>query len=411
MTTAEIITIGTEIVLGQIVDTNSRYIAETLTKNGINVLFTTSVRDDAELLRSALNIAKERAQLIITTGGLGPTENDITRETVSHLFNMPLIPSSESYTHKPQCTTTLHEGTMKLKSIPSGALVIPNDHGTAIGFAIIHNHTNIVCLPGVPREMHQMLNAYLKIYKAQHLTEEYCIVTRQFHTFGMPEFEINTLIKECAINRNLIKLMTLVRDGIVTVNALTSSLIKEDALRALDDVEIILRKVLGQAIFGTDDTSLEYSVSTLLKEKSTTLAVAESCTGGLVSDKLTNIPGISDYFLEGIVAYSNKAKINILHVPEDDIAAYGAVSAQVAEAMAKGIRKISGADIGIGITGIAGPGGGTDQKPVGLVYIAITGNNFLEVKKCLFHGARVSNKLFSANTALNMARLKLMNNC
>ncbi|MCF6150024.1 MAG: competence/damage-inducible protein A [Candidatus Kuenenia sp.] len=407
MTTAEIITIGTEIVLGQIVDTNTAYIAETLTKNGIHVLFTTSVRDDAELLKSALNIAKERVQLIITTGGLGPTENDITRETVSHLFNMPLIPSSEPYANIPQCADTLHESAMKLKSIPAGALVIPNEHGTAIGFALKHEQTDLVCLPGVPREMHQILSSYLKIYKAQHLAEEYRIVTRQFHTFGMPEFEINKLIKECDIHRNSIKTMTLVHDGIVTVNVSTSSLIKEDALQSLDTAEKTLRKILGQAIFGTDDTSLEHAVFELLKEKNATIAVAESCTGGLVSDKFTNIPGISDYFLEGIVAYSNKAKINILHVPEDYIKIHGAVSEQVAKSMAKGIRKISGATIGIGITGIAGPGGGSDQKPVGLVYIAIAGDNFTEVKKCRFHGARISNKHFAANTALNMTRLKL----
>ncbi|MBM4054636.1 MAG: competence/damage-inducible protein A [Planctomycetes bacterium] len=411
MTTAEIITIGTEIVLGHIVDTNSRYIAGMLTKNGIHVLFTTSVRDDAELLTSALTIAKERAQLIITTGGLGPTENDITRETVSRLFNMPLILSSDSYTNRPQCADTLYEGAMKLKSIPSGALIIPNEHGTAIGFAIIHNHTTIVCLPGVPGEMYQMLNSYLTLYKTQHPAEEYSIVTRQFHTFGLPEYKINTVIKECDINKKLIKIMTLVHDGIVTVNVATSSLIKEDALRALDAAETILRKALGQAIFGTDDANLEHAVFELLKEKSATIAVAESCTGGLVSDKLTNIPGISEYFLEGIVAYSNEAKIHILHVPEADITTHGAVSAQVAEAMAKGIRKISGANIGIGITGIAGPGGGSEQKPIGLVYIAVAGSNFIEVKKCQFRGTRMSNKLFSANTALNMARLKLMNNC
>ncbi|MCR4291488.1 MAG: competence/damage-inducible protein A [Candidatus Kuenenia sp.] len=409
MTTAEIIAIGTEIVLGQIADTNTRYIAEMLTKNGVHVLFATAVRDDAELLKSALNIAKDRVRLIITTGGLGPTENDLTREIVSDLFNMPLIPSGESYTNKPQCADTLHEGAKKMKSIPSGALIIPNDHGTATGFAIKYNETDIVCLPGVPGEMRQMLNSYLKIYKARHLTDDTCIATRQFHTFGMPEFETNKLIRESGVINDSIKIMTLVHDGIVTINAFTTSLIKEDSLQKLDAVEAALRKTLGPAVFGTDDTSLEYAVYELLREKNATLAVAESCTGGLVSDKLTNIPGISDYFLEGIVAYSNKAKVNILNVPESCIATHGAVSPQVAEAMAKGVRKVSEASIGIGITGIAGPGGGTDKKPVGLVYIAITGDNFTEVKKCLFHGARISNKHFSTNTALYMT-LRFLHN-
>ncbi|WP_347275794.1 nicotinamide-nucleotide amidohydrolase family protein, partial [Candidatus Kuenenia sp.] len=280
--------------------------------------------------------------------------------------------------------------------------IIPNDHGTATGFAIKYNETDIVCLPGVPGEMRQMLNSYLKIYKARHLTDDTCIATRQIHTFGMPEFEINKLTRESGVINDSIKIMTLVHDGIVTINAFTTSLIKEDALQKLDAAEAALRKTLGQAIFGTDDTSLEYAVYELLKQKNATLAVAESCTGGLISDKLTNIPGISDYFPEGIVAYSNKAKVTILDVPEACIATHGAVSPQVAEAMAKGVRRISEATIGIGITGIAGPGGGTDKKPVGLVYIAITGDNFTEVKKCQFHGARISNKHFSANTALYM---------
>ncbi|MBM2834101.1 MAG: CinA-like protein [Candidatus Brocadiaceae bacterium] len=452
MITAEIITIGTEIVLGQIVDTNTPYIAKNLSEKGIQVLFQTSVGDDKELLKSALKIARDRVNLIITTGGLGPTANDITREAVSEFFGIPLVPDKAAYAriqkylvnqhinkqdeYRKQVTVHPHlnlphqeggiqgdneyspplvggvrgggESLRKQAMIPEGAHVIHNDNGTAVGFALNRGNTEIVCLPGVPREMQSMLNKYLEIYTRKHNLEGRCTLLRDLHTFGISEPDVEAQMKVYIEREEQIKAMTLVHAGIVTINIIASATDRENAKNILDEAEQDIRKKLGHAVFGVGDETLEYTVATLLKKYHKTIAVAESCTGGLVSDKLTNIPGISEYFLEGVVAYSNKAKVEILGVSEDHIGKHGAVSPQVARAMAEGIKKRSSADIGVGITGIAGPAGATKEKPVGLVYIAVVMGDVAEVKECRFRGSRIDIKIFSANTALNMLRLKLI---
>jgi len=202
--------------------------------------------------------------------------------------------------------------------------------------------------------------------------------------------------------------MTLVHDGIVTINIRVTATTRDAAAKILDSAEQNIRKIFGHAVFGVGEETLEHAVTVLLKKYHKTIAVAESCTGGLVSDKLTNVPGISEFFLEGVVAYSNRAKVEILGVPEDLIGKHGAVSPQVARAMAEGIKKRPSADIGVGITGIAGPAGATKEKPVGLVYIAVIVDDVAEVKECRFRGSRIDIKNFSANTALNMIWLKLI---
>ena len=412
MTTAEIITIGTEIVTGQIIDTNAPYIARILNEKGIQVLFQTSVGDNKELIKSAMKIAMERVGLIITTGGLGPTANDMTRKTVSDVFNVPLVSDKGSYTHIQKYLGSLHvnisDGHKKQSMIPEGAYVIRNDNGTATGFAYRHGGTEIVCLPGVPREMQPMLNKYLEIYNSQHKSEEGCRLTRSLHTFGISEPAIDARLKGYAGREEQIKTMTLVHDGIVTVNITATVKTRESAIKLLDRIERDIRKQLGLAVFGMGDETLESAVAMLLKKCNKTIAVAESCTGGLVSDKFTNIPGISEYFLEGIVAYSNKAKVDILGVSDELIQKHGAVSEHVAIAMAEGVKGRSSADIGVGITGIAGPTGATKDKPVGLVYIVVIVDGNIEAKKCRFRGSRIDVKNYSANTALNMVRLKLM---
>ena len=452
MITAEIITIGTEIILGQIIDKNSPYIARKLSEKGIQVLFQTSVGDDKELLKSALRIARDRANLIITTGGLGPTANDITREAVSEFFDIPLVPDKEAYAriqkilrnqsinkqdeYSKQVTVHPHlnlphqgggiqgdnehspplvggvrgggESLRKQAMIPEGALAIHNDNGTAAGFALNRGNTEIVCLPGVPREMQSMLNKYLEIYTKKHNLEGRCTLSRDLHIFGISEPDVDSQMKAYTGREEPIKIMTLVHDGIVTINILVTAKTRENAIKLLDRIEQDIHKELGHAVFGVDDETLEYAVYRLLKKYHKTIAVAESCTGGLVSDKLTNITGISECFVEGVVAYSNKAKVEILGVPKSLIGKYGAVSPQVARAMAEGIKKRSSANIGVGITGIAGPTGATKEKPVGLVYIAVAVDNEVETKECRFKGSRIDIKTFSANTALNMMRLKLL---
>ncbi|MEP9410483.1 MAG: competence/damage-inducible protein A [Candidatus Brocadia sp.] len=413
MTTAEIITIGTEIITGQIEDTNAPYVAKSLTEKGIQVLFQTSVSDDKELLKSVLKIAKNRVDMIVTTGGLGPTANDITREAVSELFGVSLVYDEEACIRIQKYLGDQHrniqDSYMKQALIPEGAFVICNDNGTATGFVLQHNNKVIVCLPGVPREMQSMLNKYLQEYDLHRKPDEGYAVIKNLHTFGVSERFEEDILREYLKDKGQIKAMTLVHDGIVTINILATARDKENAEKILDRAEQDIRKKLGHAIFGAGDETLEHAVAILLKKCDKTIAVAESCTGGLVSDKLTNVPGISEFFLEGVVAYSNGAKIDLLRVPEELILKHGAVSSQVAQAMAEGIKKRASTNIGVGITGIAGPTGATKEKPVGLVYIAIAGDSFDEVKECRFNGSRIDIKNFSANTALNMIRLQLMN--
>lgn len=413
MITAEIITIGTEIMLGQIVDTNARCIAKILTGKGIQVLFQTSVGDDKELLKNALSLSRERVDLIITTGGLGPTVNDITREAIADLFSVTLVTDQEAQNRIQKYLMDRHVNMQdeykKQALIPEGARVLQNDNGTATGFVIRNDKKEIVCLPGVPREMQSMLDKYLKIYREQHTTDERCTLTRYLHAFGISERAVEDIVKDSLVKEGQMKAMTLVLDGIVTINILTTTIERGYAVKILDKVEQDIRNKCGHAVFGADDETIEYAVAILLHKSNKTVAVAESCTGGLVSDKLTNIPGISEFFLGGVVAYSNKMKVDILDVPEELILKHGAVSPQVAKAMAEGIQKRALSDIGVGITGIAGPAGETKEKPVGLVYIAAVGNGFAEVKECRFRGSRIDIKNFSANTALNMLRLKLIN--
>lgn len=413
MTTAEIITIGTEIMLGQIVDTNTRYISKILTENGIQVLFQTSIGDNKELLKTVLRIARDRVCLIITTGGLGPTANDITREAVSEFFGVPLVPDKEAYSRIQKCFGAQHSNVLdehkKQTLVPEGALVIYNHNGTATGFAFRHDDKEIVCFPGVPREMRPMLNKFLEIYLIRHRPEAGYLLTRNLRTFGISERTLEDIVKDNIENNKQIKTMTLVNDGVVTINILVTALKREDTLKILDRAEQDIRRKLGDAVFGVGDETLEYAVAVLLKKCKKTIAVAESCTGGLVSDKLTNIPGISEFFMEGVVAYSNKAKVDVLGIPEDLILKYGAVSPQIAKAMAEGVKKRASTNIGVGITGIAGPTGATAEKPVGLVYIAVVIDDLVEVKECRFRGSRIDIKNFSANTALNMIRLRLVN--
>lgn len=413
MIKAEIITIGTEIMLGQITNTNARDIAKTLTGKGIQVLCQTSVGDDKELLKNALSLVGKGVDIVIITGGLGPTVNDITREAIADFFNVTLVIDQEAQNriqkHLPDRHMKMQDEYKKQALIPEGARVLRNDNGTAPGFVMQGANKEIACLPGVPREMQSMLGKYLEIYTEQHKADVGCTLARHVHTFGISERAIEDIVKDSLVKEGQMKTMTLAHDGIVTIHTLTSTTEREHAVKILDKAEQDIRNKCGHAVFGAGDETLESSVAMLLKESNKTVAVAESCTGGLVSDKLTNIPGISEFFLGGVIAYSNKVKVDILDVPEELILKLGAVSPQVAMAMAEGIQKRVSSDIGVGITGIAGPTGETTGKPVGLVYIAAVGNGLTEVRECRFRGSRIDIKNFSANTALNMIRLKLIN--
>ncbi|HPZ06591.1 MAG TPA: competence/damage-inducible protein A, partial [Candidatus Eremiobacteraeota bacterium] len=406
---AEIISIGQELVLGEIIDTNGAYLAEKFTRVGIEVRYHTRVGDYKSDLTEALKIAVKRANLILCSGGLGPTEDDITRQVIAEFCNLPLILNEEALA---QIEAIFRERNLKMPEnnriqamIPEGATIIPNKSGTAAGFCLAYRGIEIIALPGVPSEMKKMFEKL--VYPELQSRSKNIIVKKLLNCFGISESALGQKIAHLMDTERNPFVGTRVRCGIISVRIQAKSRTKEEALSLISDTEKEIRSLLGTFIFGEGEERLEDVIFSKLAEKKMTLSTAESCTGGLIAHKLTNVSGISEYFLEGIVSYSNEAKIKLLHVPEELIVTYGAVSPQVAESMATGVRSLSGSDLSIGVTGIAGPTGGTAEKPVGLVYIAVSTLEKLQTEKFLFRGSREEIKERAANSALNILRLLL----
>ena len=383
---AEIISIGTEILLGHIVNTNAAYLSERLAESGIDVYYHTTVGDNPARLAQSLKQAVGRSDIVITSGGLGPTVDDITTGTVASLAGRPLVLNRSilkdlkkyfrirKYKFPPE--------NVRQAYIPEGAKWIANKIGTAPGLTIEYEGRIIICLPGPPRELEPMFERQIIPY-IRKMMGGWTIRSRTIKTTGLAESQVNGMVKD------LLNLKPPTTVGIyaklkeVDLKIMAKADDEKTADRAIRKVENKIRSRLKDYIFGCDDERLEDAVAKILFKKKLTIAVAESCTGGLVSDRLTDVSGSSKYFLMGIVAYSNLVKIARLGVNEKTLKKYGAVSRQVALEMAKGIRELAGSDIGIGITGIAGPTGGTKSKPVGLVYIALVKMGLTQDKRGL----------------------------
>jgi len=420
----EIVSIGNELIFGRIVDSNSAYLSRVLSDEGLSVIFHSVVGDNPEQMSSVISAALKRTDLVITTGGLGPTKDDLTRDVISGLFNIDLVFNAELWedikSRFAKRIIKMPDNNMVQAMIPAGAAVIPNNTGTAPGFYIESDNKRIISLPGVPSEMKLMVNEWVipqikeclsgtqtKSGDAVFKTGKFTLI-KDLKTYGLSESMLGNKIEHLmGPDKNpLIGTQASVNGIIVRLSAEADS--KPEASELINDLQLKIEDALGDSVFGCDDDCMEDAVYRLLKEKKKTIALAESCTGGLVGNLLTNVSGISEYFLEGVVTYSNKAKTDILRVPENMIIENGAVSHDVAAAMAKGVRELSSSDIGIGITGIAGPTGGSEEKPVGLVYIAVDINGEVEVKQNIFSGDRKSVKTRAAFTALNMLRLRLL---
>ncbi|MFO7295753.1 MAG: competence/damage-inducible protein A [Clostridia bacterium] len=407
---AEIIAVGSELLLGQIANTNAQYISQRLSSVGLNVYYHTVVGDNRKRLLSALEIACKRADIIITTGGLGPTMDDLTKETVAEFLGLELVlhqPSAQAireYFSKRGRTMT--ENNLKQAMFPKEAIVLPNDVGTAPGAIIERDGKTFIILPGPPYEMQPMFENHVIPYLTRK--EDQTIFSRILRIYGIGESAVEEMIKDLLENQSNPTIAPLASYGEVTLRLTVKCHRSQDPLELIKPVEDEIRRRLGEAVYGVDDDRLETVVAKLLKEKGLTLAVAESCTGGLISNMLTDVPGISENLLEACVTYSNQAKIKRLGVKPETLEAYGAVSPQTAQEMAEGILKTSGADIGLAVTGIAGPGGGSPEKPVGLAYIAIAAGNHVEVNRIYNQGNRKRIKLSTANTALDLLRRKLL---
>jgi nicotinamide-nucleotide amidase len=408
----EILTIGTELLLGQIVDTNASWIAERLAEAGIDVFFKTTVGDNWGRIEGALRQALQRAEVIITTGGLGPTEDDLTRDVVAAVLERPLRLDPAVLAHIEQRFAhrklPMPENNRKQAMVPEGAEVLPNPNGTAPGLFLKSDGRCVACLPGVPAEMKPLLTEQVipRIRESYGIRSR--IVSRVLRTCGISESKLDQAIGDYFREMRNPTIGVLARAGEIHVRLTCKGEDPAEITRILDDLEGKIRERLGHLIFGRDDEMLEALVGRLLRQRNATLAVAESCTGGLVASRLTDIPGSSDYFERGIVAYSIACKEQLLGVPQVLIRQHGAVSLEVARAMADGVRRQSGTTYGLATTGIAGPTGGTPEKPVGLVFIALACDGGDLVREYRFHGGRELIKYRASQMALELLRRHLL---
>ena len=410
---AEIISIGNEILSGKIIDTNANFIIKKLEEINFSVKHISAVGDDEDELVSLLQEACSRSEVIITTGGLGPTEDDLTFQSIARAFHRKLVKYPEAEQHMISILNRINldisESNLKQTYLPAGARCIINPHGTAPAMILEYNNRFIIALPGVPLEMkHLMTEAMIPFLRQQFPSLQYR-QSRIIRISGMGESAVNEKIKNFIHqNKKLnIGIYASPEDIQIQLNALAST--ARETTIILDRATTQLKSLLGDAVFGFDHQSLEEIIGILLRENKLSLAVAESCTGGMLGQMITSAPGSSDYFRGGIISYAGEIKEKLLGVHQEMMIQFGQVSEQVASAMAKGVRKICSSNIGISITGIAGPSGGSKEKPVGLVYIALADRQQAIAQKYQLHGNRQMIRLRASRRALNMLRLFLIN--
>jgi len=407
---AEIIAVGSELLTPLRQDTNSLYLTDKLNSLGIEVRFKTIVGDDRPRLADAFSTALKRSGLIILTGGLGPTEDDLTREAVSEALGRPLreIPEirRQIETRYKRLNREMPPNNLRQAMAPEGADWLENPNGTAPGIWIEQAETTILLLPGPPWELQAMFDSVCMSRLARFAGHER-IRTRVYKIVGLPESEVDGRIAPLYLpyqNPTTTILSTL---GSIEVHLRARGPGEQEADALLDELGDKIELALGDHVFSTRGENLEEVVAMYLIMKQQTLAAAESCTGGLLSERLTSVPGSSNFFLGGVVCYSNELKTKLAGVPPIMIEQYGAVSREVAQALAEGIRIRTGTSIGIGITGIAGPGGGTPEKPVGVVFVALADVRGTLIRKFQFPGDRQRIRFWAAQMALEMVRRRV----
>nr|WP_325297856.1 competence/damage-inducible protein A [uncultured Dysosmobacter sp.] len=372
--TAEIIAVGTELLLGNIVNTNARDISQALSAVGVNVFWHTVVGDNPQRLKEALDIARRRADIIITTGGLGPTYDDLTKQTICEAFGKPLVLHPDILeTIRVYFEKNVH---MKMPSnnvqqaeLPKGCTVFDNSVGTAPGCAFEADGVHVLMLPGPPFEMLTMLKNHVVPY-LRRLSSE-VIVSHDIMTFGLGESPMEELLREKMSHMENPSLATYAKPSEVRLRATAKAASQEEAEAMLAPVVKEVTDFLGDYVYGVDVPGLENACMALLKERGLTFATAESCTGGRVAERITALPGASAVYRGGVVSYWTGVKADVLGVPAEMLDTYGAVSEQTAKAMAQGARRITGADIAVSVTGVAGPDPDERGVPVGIVYIGL----------------------------------------
>ncbi|EGO62106.1 competence/damage-inducible protein A [Acetonema longum] len=404
----ELISTGTEILLGQILNKNAQYLAQRLNALGFSVLFQSTVGDNRERMTQVVNTALGRAGLVITTGGLGPTQGDITKEVCASVLGLPLVLDSHSVERIEaffaRRSLSMPQSNLRQAMMPQGAFVLDNERGTAPGVIMEHMGKIIIDLPGPPHEMEWMFENGVVPYLKNRFGEQGAILSKVLRTFGIGESALEEKIMDLIRRQTNPTLALLARDGEIHVRITAKASSDVQAKELIAGLESQIRSRINEFIYGCDDENLEVVVGNLLTETNQTLSLAESCTGGLVTSRLTDIPGSSGYIVGSVVAYSNEVKQGFLDIPDSVLRDFGAVSPETALYMAKQIRSKFASHIGIGITGIAGPGGGTEQKPVGLVYIAVDGSKGPIVHRNIFTGSRMNIKQRTSHAALDHLR-------
>ena len=409
--TAEIIAIGSELLAPDRTDTNSLWLTEKLNRLGIEVKLKTIVGDDDSRLEEAIKDAARRSRVVITTGGLGPTEDDITRKVTARALGKRLLLDENVLAEIRQkfqgFGVTMPERNSRQAMVIEDAEVLPNPNGTAPGLFMDHNGTAIFLLPGPPREMRPMFENHVNP-RLSSRAGSLKVVRRMMRVAGLGESAVDEKIAPIYTQYENPQTTILFNQSEIEIHLTAHGRTENDAEALLDRLSEQIEERLGNSVFSFAGETMEEVVGLKLAVGGYTLAVAESCTGGLLAQRLTDVPGSSKYFIEGVIAYANEAKIKTLGVEPILLLEHGAVSAPVAEAMAEGIKKRAQTDFGLAVTGIAGPGGGTEEKPVGLVYIALASEGKTEHRKLNLPGDRHLIRWRASQAALDLLRRRLI---
>lgn len=406
---AEIISIGTELLLGDIVNSNAQFLGQELAALGIEMYYQQVVGDNEERILHAFKEAYNRCDIIITTGGLGPTDDDLTKEMAAKYFNKRLFEDKESLENlqeyfkfrKRKMTTN----NLKQALIPEGATAIKNNNGTAPGVIIEENNKIMIILPGPPKEMKPMFEEDIKPYLKSK--SDSVIISKMIKILGIGESAVAETVKDLMESQSNPTIAPYAKEIGVILRITAKAENEAAALKLIEPLEIEIKNRLGENVYATEDISIEDVVAKLLIENKYTVSTAESCTGGMIASTLINYPGISEVFMEGAVTYSNEAKHKRLGVKNETLEKYGAVSEETAREMAIGIAKKANTDVSIVTTGIAGPGGGTEEKPVGLVYIGVYVKGKVKVEKHIFKGNRSKVRNQATITALDLSLIHI----
>ncbi len=408
----EILSVGTELLMGQVANTDAQYLSRRLSELGVMVFRHTTVGDNPARVKEALNTALSRSDLVITTGGLGPTEDDLTKEMVAEHFELKMElhqPSMDALVERMRRIhpdRPLAQNNLKQAWFPTGSTVMPNRRGTAPGCIVERDDKAVAVLPGPPRELKDMFEQQLEPWLLKR--REMNLTSRFFRVFGVGESNVETILLDLFHSQNP-TLALYCGAGEVTARLTASGAPGEDLSPLLDPVEAEILKRLGDSVYAEGrDKTMEGTVLELLLKRGETVALAESCTGGKLAAMLTDSPGASGAFVEGFVTYSNAAKVRSLGVKEETLSAHGAVSEECAKEMAEGAKRLAGATWALSVTGVAGPDGGSEEKPVGTVYIGLSGPDGTSAQRFQFVGDRSWNRTLSCQNALNMLRLKLI---